>query len=78
MRLRSPFSDREREVADLIGDNLGYKEIGARLGISFYTVQHYVVRAAGKIECDEWRVRPEPRVAVYAYVIHQRLVAPSL
>ena len=73
-RLRTPFTPRERQVADLIGDNKSYQEIGEALGLSPHTVRAYVIQMAMKIDfCRE--PAPEPRLAVYSFVLHERFVA---
>lgn len=74
--LRTPFTAREGEVAELIGDNLSNKQIGAQLGLSHFTVRSYVVRMASKLDFGR-QPHPEPRVAVYAYVLYRRFVAGS-
>ncbi len=43
------LSQREREIADLIGDGRPYKEIAATLGISRRTVEGYVYAVNDKI-----------------------------
>lgn len=72
--LRSPFSPRERQVADLIGVNKSYREIAAALDLSVHTVRSFTVRMSAKIDFGR-EPAPEPRTAVYAYVIHERYVA---
>lgn len=78
-QLRSPFSPRERQIAELIGDNRSYNQIAAALTtpscpLSPHTVRSYVVRMARKISFGPLR-QPEPRVAVYALVLYERFVA---
>jgi DNA-binding CsgD family transcriptional regulator len=77
-KLRSPFSPRERQIAELIGDNRSYNQIAAELTtascpLSPHTVRSYVVRMARKI--DFGNRNPEPRAAVYALVLYERFVA---
>ncbi len=40
---------REREVAQLLGENLSNKEIARRLGISVHTVKNHVHRTLAKL-----------------------------
>lgn len=81
-RLRSPFSPRERQIATLIGENRSYAEIAADLAtkdrpVSPHTVRSYVVRMATKIDFGRDRA-PEPRAAVYAFVLFERFVAENI
>lgn len=53
---RSPLSEREREVAELLLLGLPYRDIGARLFISPKTVEHHVARMRRRLGADS---RPE-------------------
>jgi DNA-binding CsgD family transcriptional regulator len=82
-RLRVPLTPRERAIANLVGDNLSYRQIGLRLEretgrkLSPHTVRSYVVRMATKIEFPNGRT-VEPRMAVYSLIIFERIVHPEL
>lgn len=69
--LRIQFSPREREIAELIGDGESYKQIGAALGIAMTTVRSHVVRMSKKIDTEGDRAL-EPRLQVFAYIMHER------
>lgn len=69
--LRIEFSTREREIAELIGDNESYAEIAAALHIEACTVRTHVVRMAQKIDIDGERPLP-PRHTVSMYIMHER------
>ena len=46
------FSDREREMLDLLGEGLRYKEVADRMGITLNTVRTYVRRAYEKLQAQ--------------------------
>jgi len=50
LRARGALSHREIEVAVLIGEGLVYKEVGARLGISYKTVEAHRRRILEKLD----------------------------
>jgi DNA-binding CsgD family transcriptional regulator len=43
-----PLTDREREIAMLIGEGLGNREIAARLTLSLRTVENHIYKAMAK------------------------------
>jgi two-component system response regulator FixJ len=48
------LSERQRQVVDLAIDGLSNKEIGARLGISPRTVEHYRESAMERMQADRF------------------------
>jgi DNA-binding NarL/FixJ family response regulator len=67
--LRIELSPRERQIAELIGDEESYDQIAIALRISPCTVRTHVVRMSNKIDTD----KPlPPRHAVYMYIMHER------
>lgn len=78
--LRTPFSPRERQVANMIGRGLSYVRIADLLAkqdgkkLSPHTIRSYVIKMAMKIDFKREPV-PEPRTAVYAFVLYERFVA---
>jgi DNA-binding CsgD family transcriptional regulator len=78
--LRIPFSPRERQIANMIGRHLSYPQIAELLAkqdgakLSPHTIRSYVINMATKIDFER-EPRPEPRAAVYAYVLFERFVA---
>lgn len=71
---RRAYTAREEQVSKLVGDNMSYREIGARLTLTPITVRSYVVRMALKLDFGR-QPPPEPRRAVYAFEIYRRFVA---
>lgn len=49
---RSPLSDREREVAELLLLGMPYRDIGAQLFISAKTVEHHVARIRRRLGAE--------------------------
>jgi len=49
---RSPLSEREREVAELLVLGMPYRDIGAQLFISAKTVEHHVARIRRRLGAD--------------------------
>lgn len=70
-RLRTHFSPRERQIAELIGDGESYAQIGEGLGLSPNTVRSYVRRMAAKVDMEGDRAM-EPRLQVFALVMFER------
>ena len=49
---RSPLSEREREVAELLLLGMPYRDIGAQLFISAKTVEHHVARIRRRLGAE--------------------------
>jgi DNA-binding NarL/FixJ family response regulator len=72
-RLSRPFTSVEQEIADGIGDGLGYAEIGRDLSsgrISPHTVRVHVRNMATKIDSEAFTALA-PRQLVYMFVKSQ-------
>ncbi|MFL5578735.1 MAG: response regulator transcription factor [Gemmatimonadaceae bacterium] len=52
LQARFGLTDREIEIARLMADGLGNKEIAARLGVSFFTARNHAERVMGKLGAD--------------------------
>jgi DNA-binding NarL/FixJ family response regulator len=69
-----PLTDREWEVARLVGKGLCYKDIGKELKISHHTARAHVRTIAGVLPWSEPRVSPLRHVMVWV-IAHERLAA---
>jgi DNA-binding NarL/FixJ family response regulator len=66
VRLIKPWTDRQREIAEGIASNMGYIEIGLRLGITSRTVRAHVEQMARNVHGLDAEV--PPRMAVWLYM----------
>lgn len=52
LQARFGLTERETEIARLMAEGLGNKEIGVRLGLSFYTARNHAERVMAKLGAD--------------------------
>ena len=71
---RSPLSDREREVAELLLLGMPYRDIGGQLFISAKTVEHHVARIRRRLGAES---RSEMLSMLRAMLARSAAAAPS-
>lgn len=70
------LSPRQREVAELLDANCDYKQIAAKLGITYNRVAQHTKRIAVLVEPDpEIRAAQGPKLTVIVWLRHRRWLA---
>lgn len=66
------LTEREREIATLLGEGLSYSAIAIRLELSVRTVEGYAYSGSDKLPAD-WMPHATPLRRLCAYAISVRL-----
>lgn len=61
-----PLSEREREVARLVGRGLSYREIAVKLNVAERTARQHVASIATKLPPPAGAITPYRRVMLWA------------
>lgn len=70
------LSPRQQQVAELLDANCDYKQIAARLGITYNRVAQHTKRIAALVEPDaEIRLAQGPKLTVIVWLRHRRWLA---